>query len=494
MRSKAVFVILLILFAGFVASAFLRSRNPAPAPPAIATPNTGDPEASSNARPIASAPASSSAAPGASSSGTQKDRKLLDRTLRVAAVGWDLIAPGVLANDGLAAGPGSTFGKAGIDVELVVLDQMKQVEEALARGGGDAKGADLAVVPMPAYVAAYERLRALDPRVFFVVGWSRGREAIYGRKAELVSVPAGEVTLLGAPGSSPAFVGLLTLELAGVSLSRVKLEEKADDKKPAMFEAIDLMAVAKPEPSRGKLQLTTADATGMVPVVAIAQAGFVDAHVPALSAWAGVWLQGEERIRADAAASARSIAKHPGAPEPLVLINRLGPLAWANLADNARWAGLSGRGAVTIETLFQRSWHVWKAAGLLSTPLPETPATAPAVITSLVRQLGPDTGPKKSAKSAEGAHGEDGVLLRYTAEGAKLDEAALVAEIGFLAGLFERSTIRVAVRGTPGAHKAKTAKLIESAMGRFGIEPDRLVAADKPAQKGQAVVDVLAAR
>ena len=49
-------------------------------------------------------------------------------------------------------------------------------------------------------------------------------------------------------------------------------------------------------------------------------------------------------------------------------------------------------------------------------------------------------------------------------------------------------------RVEPGAHKAKTAKIIESALGRFGIEPDRFVAADKPAQKGQAVVEVLAAR
>src|SRR6202044_3824992 len=97
--------------------------------------------------------------------------KLFDRPLRVIALGWDLAAPALLANGGIDPGDKSEFTAAGLDVHVAAVDAMSAVEGALARGGGDKDGADIAVVPFCELVASYERLRALSPEAFFVVGW-----------------------------------------------------------------------------------------------------------------------------------------------------------------------------------------------------------------------------------------------------------------------------------------------------------------------------------
>lgn len=415
----------------------------------------------------------------------------MDRPLRVAGLGWDLIAPGALANGGMKPGPESAFTKAGLAVELEVLDSMKKVEEALARGGGDSAGADVAVLPMPAYVAAFERLRALDPKVFFVVGWSKGREALYAKEATLTKEPTGPVTLLAQQGSAQSFMGLFLLDLAGVEPSKVKLLDTADKKSAPTFEAVELAGDQALDPQRGTLLLTTADVPRLVPLVAVAQGGFVVQHTEALAAWARTWLDGEERIQKDAAASARAIAKYEGAPDPLVLINRLGPVGWASLADNARWLGLAGRGAVTLETLFQRAWMLWRESGLLSTPRPESPSAAPAVVASLVRRHGVTDEPKGSMKKGQDGEPER-VLLVHVAQGDKLDSDAFTAEVGLLAGLFERSTLRISVRGP--RHQREASQLVEAAAGRYGLDAARLTVSDKPATRAVGVVEVMAPR
>jgi ABC-type nitrate/sulfonate/bicarbonate transport system substrate-binding protein len=482
-RSKIVFALLLLMFVGFGVSFALRPRGPAP----VASPDPVVPSSSLSAHPSSSAPPLMASAPPAVSADSPKPNKLMDRPLRVVGLGWDLIAPGALVNDGLAPAASSAFSRAGLDVHLSSLDSTKKLEEALARGGSDDSGADVAVMPMPMFVAAYERLRALDPKVFFVVGWSKGREALYAKEASLHAIPAGKVSVLAPPGSAPALVGLFLLDVAGVARDRITLLDAPVEKKSPTFEAVALSEEASPDPSRGTLLVTTADVPRLVPLVAVAQGGFVAKQTEALTAWARVWLEGEARIGQDAAASARAISKLQGAPSPLVLINRLGPIGWASLGDNARWAGLSGRGAVNLEVLFQRTWRLWRNAGLLSTPLPETTCTAPEVITALVRQLGAaeDTRPRKTNGS-----GEERLLVTYTAPGTKLDEAAFVTEIGALAGLFERSQLRVSVRGA--RFRADTDRIVSDVTGRFGLEGGRVVASGVAATKGPGVIEVLA--
>src|SRR6185369_16835869 len=190
------------------------------------------PSASGSAGPAASAAGSSSAGVAGSASGALPDGgpgKLMDRPLRVVALGWDLAAPGLLANGGPEPSANSDFSIAGIDVHVGATDVMSSIEGALARGGADKDGADIALVPFCEFVASYERLRALSPEAFFVVGWSRGREALISSRDALPApgdkpdAKGAQATLLGALGEPATFLGLFALDAAGIPPNAVRL-------------------------------------------------------------------------------------------------------------------------------------------------------------------------------------------------------------------------------------------------------------------------------
>jgi hypothetical protein len=482
MRTKVVLVLLLGMMLTLGVLVAVRTREPhrRPAPPAAATASAFASAAPSiAASAIAAAPVDAGPA------------RLMERPLRVMGLGWDTIVAGVLANRGVEPNANSDFTKAGVEVGLAASDKMSAVEAALARGGADKDGADVAIVPLPAFVASYERLRALSPEVFFVVGWSRGREALLATKGDVLSaMPAGEVKLAGAPGEAATFVGLFALDLAGAPADKVKLGAKPAE---ATLEAID-RGTTETEGGK-KVLLTTADASRLVPYVAVSQRGMLDKHAPALTAWARAWLEAQKQLDGDPPAAARQASSAPGAPDPLTLLKRLGEVSPAPLGDVARVSGLSGRGAVTLEALFNHSWRLWRATGLLATPPPEAAPVNTAIVAALVRSdpsLAQPPAPNGKPKPAT----DKGRLLLVARVGdAKLDEPALLATIGMLAGVFERAVLRVSVRSASGGgvDAARTKKVIESAQGQFDLAPGRLLPGTKPVDKATAVVEVVEA-
>src|SRR6476619_750630 len=113
MRSKIVTLLLAGLFLAYAFMLITRTRTPHLGPPILPTvpePTPASPSASAlaSAAPIASAPASASAAPIASASNAPS-APLLDRPLRVAALGWELAAPTIFANGGLDAASTGDF-------------------------------------------------------------------------------------------------------------------------------------------------------------------------------------------------------------------------------------------------------------------------------------------------------------------------------------------------------------------------------------------------
>ncbi len=425
-------------------------------------------------------------ASGAASAGTPK---LMDRPLRVTALGWDLAAPGVLANGGAEPAPTSEFAKVGLDVHIAVASSGSSLEAALARGGEDKDGADVAILPLPLFVASYERLRALSLDMFFVIGWSRGREAIAAAKAEWPS--KGDVKLAGTAGDPATFLALWAFDLGGVPASQVKLLGPTTSAADAPYAAVDRSSPLPPDASRSALLLTTADAPRLVPFVAVAPRGLVEQRSRALTAWAGAWLAGARKLSQDAPAGARAIAATKGAPEPLALLQTLGQSAPATLADNVRMAGLSGRSAVTLETLFQRSWALWRAASVLATPSPEAAPVSTGIISALARAepglagaAPDDVKPQQPAPSAK-------VLLAYRQPEGKLDETALVTTAGFLAGVFERAPLRLGVNAGGAIDKARTKKVIDDTLGRFGLAPTRFTPAAKSLPQSSAFIEIL---
>ena len=85
----------------------------------------------------------------------------LDRPLRVIGLGWELLAPGIWANDGLTPGQESAFSSRGLEVHLTIAPDMVAIERALAAGGEHPEGVDVAVIPLSALVVSFADLEPL---------------------------------------------------------------------------------------------------------------------------------------------------------------------------------------------------------------------------------------------------------------------------------------------------------------------------------------------
>jgi hypothetical protein len=410
----------------------------------------------------------------------------LKRTLRTVALGWEWLAPGVIANDGGTAGTASAYKTAGLDASFSNASSVDDIASALAKGGGEAGGADIAILPLASYVASYERLRALSPEIVFVVGWSRGREAMFGGdQAALTKLPAtGQIKLVAQPAQPETFLALFVMDLAGVQASRVEVVDKDPKALTAVFRN------GKPKPP-GKLLITSADTPRLMPIVAVAPHGFVEAHTAELETWGKVWLTGVKRLDADVPAGGRQVAAISGAPPVLQIIEALGQVEFASLRENAGALGLSGRGAVTLDQIFKTTWRIWRDNGVITTPPPEAVPLSTAMVASLVRAdpTAVADSPRPRTASDDAKRPEVLLVVRATPgkDPSKLDAESFVTQIGWLAGVFDRLPLRIDVRDD-----AKTAQLLaEMARDRYGLRPAQLSSAKKPPAGTLGAVEVL---
>jgi len=491
MRRRIILVVLLVLFAGFGAFAFIRSGTGSAGPEG---PDGGAEAADAVAGPSGPNAGGSVAAPDGGLGGDAEDPSKLARTLRVVSPDIELLAPGIVANDGMDSGDGETYADSDLKVAFDVTDGMEDVRRALARGGGKSDGADIAVVPLPSFVASYEQLRALKPEVFFVTGRSKGREALATRREDaLVDPPDGDsIELRGRSGESATFLGLYAMDLADIPLEEVTVEEEAGDE--TVFAAVGRSRPDFGEAPEGHdLLVSTADAIGLVPYVAIAPHGFVERHPEALYQWADGWLGGQEQIEKDVPESARMVAGDTDDADELALIDLLGWIEFATPLDNARMAGLSGRRAATLERLFRLTWRVWRAAGELTTPVPEAfPVTTETIMEVVRTEV--DNGGSAGVSAAEEGEGseepEGDVLVVYRYVDDDLDEDAFVEQVGLLADIFRRSPLRVTVNW----NRPRTDDMIETSRKRFDIPERRLYGGRSTPGRGTASVEIFEVR
>ena len=426
----------------------------------------------------------------------------LARPMRTIALGWEFLAPGVVANaaikpedkpaekptDKASSAAAEPRAPRSLETSYANAGTMDEIESALAKGGA-VGGADIAIMPLSSYVASYERLRALAPELIFVVGWSRGREALYGADGRAITrLPAtGSIKVAAGSAQPETFFALFLLDLAGVSPSRVELVAK-DVKTP-------LTAVFRQtkEAPKGKLLVTSADMPHVMPIVAVAPHGFVQAHAADLEQWGRVWLAGVTKLQADVPAGGREVATMAGAPPVLSIIEGLGQIEFATLRENATAMGLSGRGAFTLDQAFRTTWRIWRDIGVLTTPPPEMAPLYTGIIGSLAR-TSPEatTADAPRARTADAGDGKRPEVLLVVkgpvAKGGKLDAEAFVNQIGFLAGVFDRLRLRVSIRDD-----AKTAELLVGmARDRFGLRAEQLSVARQAPSGASTAVEVLA--
>jgi ABC-type nitrate/sulfonate/bicarbonate transport system substrate-binding protein len=488
-RGKIIFVVILAMLVVLLYLVGSRTRDahvmPKVRPEPVA--EGGLPEATAGPGPGSTTPndavpgahASTSAAPATPSADASAP---LDRAMRVVAPSWELAAALYVGNGGATTADASAASVAHLHVEVTVSPDPRDVENRIARGGGESDGADVAVLPLPAFVAAYERLRALEPQIVHVVGWSHGREVLLGTKDGALTKPApvaGDVTVASDDPATTA-LALFALDEAGTPPSRVRV---APDPKGATLAAlVRPLPADRPADAPRRVLVTTADASRFVPFVAVAGRGFIDAHSDAMSALLRTWVDGASALRKDVPGAARRIATEPGALEPAAMLERLAWVSDPGPGDEAFALGVLGTDAVTVPVLFVRVWRLLRDAGALTSPAPgSVVATAPfshAFAAIPARPALPPAGPDDAPARV--------LLARRIAKG---DAEAVAAEMATLAGIFERSSVRITTRP---ASLAKDAA--DLASDHRGIRSGRLVVSPSPlVESGVALLEVLAA-
>lgn len=377
-------------------------------------------------------------------------------TLRVVGLGSDSLAPGILANRGRSPGEESRFSALGLHAHFRGTDDVTVVEHALALGGDDEQGAHLIVLPLPTFVAGYERLRALEPRIVGVAAWSAGRDALYAPERDvLVQRRRGEVTVCGSASSPAAFFALYLMELAGYALDDTRVGTCQGTQQWA---AVDRTGEA---PS-SRLVATTADASTLIPwVMVVPEAMLADTEDTTLARFLEGWFAGVSDLRADVPAAARAVAE---GGSPVQLLQRLGQIEIADLAQNAEAFGLSGRGAVTVGALFEETWRVWRATGVLATPAPTSPPLDVRVVAAAVRVA--PARPEPPSRAA--ASFETEPLLSLRTQG--LERADLIHRTGWIAGLFPRAGIEL----RQSLDERRRNALVDEVRSRFGLSEDRV--------------------
>lgn len=503
MKGYATFFLIAVMSLGLVFLLLTRSRTPHDAPAEILEPTVAADAGDGGA--VAAADAAAEAAVATVEAGSLK---VVERPLRVTALGWELVAAGVAltAPDGGATGP---------SLELAPETSLEAVEARLARGGSDPVGADVAIMPLPAFVQAYDRIRALDPRAFALVGFSRGREEVHAAPSALLKAPpaADEVKIvaLGPPSASDAtakaagsesatLLGLFALDLLGVPSTRVRMVAPgAADAKNAL-----LSAVVRGAADERKLAFSSADAPRLIPIVAIAPKAQLDASETNMRAFARSWLDGIERSRDDASNVARRLANKEalplaagvgGAPEAIVLLDRLGQIEPASLSQQRVFIGATAKGPVTLASLTQRTWGLARAGGLTTSaapsPLPIDDRIATAIGPAPAASAVPPAPAADSGAADAGAFAKlpsaATPLIVYRAVDPAADPASVAAEIGFLAGVFDHAAFRVSAKGGDKAARA----IAGAARDELGVAASRLATSATEPVSAFATVEVL---
>jgi hypothetical protein len=370
-------------------------------------------------------------------------------------------------NGGLAQNPESAFGKAGLSVALSRSASRSDVEHALARGGADEKGADVAILSLPEFSASYDTLRALDPAMFLAVGWSNGKHLVLGDPKPLkLLTKVSRVSLQAEAGSPEAFLGVLALELSGVSADRIDLLAPSPDSTARLIATTSDQLQSQPETLRDMQLLSTAVAVRAVPYVAVAQRSLLEKHEATLLSFARLWLEGLIRVRKDAPGAAREVAKLDEGLEPLALLDQLGKLEPSSLTENAGLLPKTGAG-FSLEALFVRDWSMRQKMKLIASPPPESPPVSTEIATLLGEQA------EQPDKGAERALTQPAKALFVYNPGA-IEEDAFVSEVAFLAGVFARSKIELAGYSRSMFDEALSVTLADKVVKKFGVTSEQL--------------------
>lgn len=276
--------------------------------------------------------------------------------------------PGVVANDGAVAGPGSRFAAAGLDVEVKLIRGSKDRLAAF-----DAGEVDIMLLTLDYFanlVPAYQD-KGVPLRAFLMADWSRGNLGIVSRP-EIKSIEALKGAKIATTRNTPTHYFLLTLlkrsNLTPAEIDEVKSNLVFATKTPQAGELfrrgeVDAVAIWEPHLSqsmadgKGRLLVSTATATNYIADVLFAREDYLKAHEAEINAFVGAWFEGVAALERDPQAGVATIAKAFGQSieETQGVLGKIKP---ATFADNRAFFGLE-RERCAYFSQYDEASRVW---------------------------------------------------------------------------------------------------------------------------------------
>jgi outer membrane protein OmpA-like peptidoglycan-associated protein/ABC-type nitrate/sulfonate/bicarbonate transport system substrate-binding protein len=297
------------------------------------------------------------------------------RPARVALSQWPGHMALVLAAGGLKTSPGSFAERAGLDLEIVFIEDAASKNKALQTGEVDFVWQT--VDELPISLGGYRAAKA-DVRAFLQIDWSRGGDAcvasqemqkvedVLGRSAAMMMFSPDHtvfefmITNSRLTPSQIAEVRRRTqFSMDDFTFGRVLFSEGKVD--VACLWEPDVTLALKSRPGAHRL-FSTADATELVADVLLAKRETLEQHGDVAQKLARAWFDAVDWAAQNRPAAAKLITESaPRFKDELGYEGTLAALSWARwttLADNVRFFGIDGTSAA-FDRVYNQADSIW---------------------------------------------------------------------------------------------------------------------------------------
>jgi outer membrane protein OmpA-like peptidoglycan-associated protein/ABC-type nitrate/sulfonate/bicarbonate transport system substrate-binding protein len=297
------------------------------------------------------------------------------RPVRVALSQWPGHMALVVAAGGLKTMPGSFAERAGLDLEIVFIEDAASKNRALQ--AGDVDFVWQTVDELPISLGGYRAAKA-EVKAFLQIDWSRGGDAcvasqemqkvedVLGRSAAMMMFSPDhtvfEFMITNSrltPGQVAEVRRRTQFSMDDFTFGRVLFAEGKVD--VACLWEPDVTLALKSRPGAHRL-FSTADATELVADVLLAKKETLEAHADVAQKVAQVWFDAVSWSAENRPAAAKLIATAaPRFRDELGYDGTLAALSWARwttLADNVRFFGLDGS-APAFDRVYNQADSIW---------------------------------------------------------------------------------------------------------------------------------------
>lgn len=313
-------------------------------------------------------------------SNTATDKKSPDiassdeQTINVGIVTWGGYAGGIVANNGFEANTNSVFYKKyGYKVRLVVIDDFAQSRAAFAVGGTKG-GIDIVWSTVDAYALEYPQLaqKGVEPKAIMQYDWSRGGDAIAVTKDIKTIADLRGKKISVAQATPSHYFGLWALAQGNVKNNEVNWVFTTSAPEAAnLFKAGKVDAAISWSPdvyiaaeARGKILISTREATNLIADIFIARGDFLQERPKAAQAFVNGWLAGVAEAKANPSKAIRLMAENfqgIGVPDAEGMWK---DVYLPNLQENLNFFAIGAKKEPTgYHSIFDTAGRIWKKVG-----------------------------------------------------------------------------------------------------------------------------------